>query len=396
MNIDLDLVVGIPSYNEEKTISFVTRQVDKGISKYFSPEKSLIIDADGGSTDNTKKVFMNTKTKTKKLFLQPSDNITGKGCVLKLIFNEIKKNNASIGITVDADLHSITPEWIKHMALPIKKGYDFSTPLYSRHKYDGTITNNICYPAVVGLFGKNIRQPIGGDFSFSNKIVNYWLEQKWYPSTYKFGIDIFMTLNAVLGHFKVSETNLLAKKHKPSAPNLCPMFLQVVGTLFNVILDNNEKWLNGDFRDDMITSVPVFGFKGCEEPQELDVNPDKVKYNSYKDYISYKDIVEKVLDEKVFSIIDNMYNNNDIFITDELWVRIFYDFLISYYKTGRKDDIINAFRSMYFARVYSFIEETLNLSQKEAEQKIRDQAVLFFKNKNYIRKQLMLKTKIKI
>ncbi|MBW2027152.1 MAG: hypothetical protein JRI90_17775 [Deltaproteobacteria bacterium] len=48
-------------------------------------------------------------------------------------------------VVVDADLKSITPEWIKHLAEPLYNGFSYVAPLYIRHKYDGTITNGIAY-----------------------------------------------------------------------------------------------------------------------------------------------------------------------------------------------------------------------------------------------------------
>ncbi len=74
-------------------------------------------------------------------------------------------------VVVDADLKSITPIWIKKFAEPVFNGTDFVSPLYIRHKYDGTITNNIVFPLVYSLFNKHIRQPIGGDFALSGKLV---------------------------------------------------------------------------------------------------------------------------------------------------------------------------------------------------------------------------------
>ena len=41
-----------------------------------------------------------------------------------------------------------------------------------RHKYDGTITNTIVYPLTRALYGKRIRQPIGGDFGFSGRLAS--------------------------------------------------------------------------------------------------------------------------------------------------------------------------------------------------------------------------------
>jgi hypothetical protein len=43
----------------------------------------------------------------------------------------------------------------------LEQDYQYVTPIYSRHKYDGTITNNIVYNLTRALYGKRIRQPIG-------------------------------------------------------------------------------------------------------------------------------------------------------------------------------------------------------------------------------------------
>ena len=73
---------------------------------------------------------------------------------------------------VDSDLRSITPEWIELLLAPVLRDRcDFVAPLYLRHKYDGTITNSIVYPLTRSLYGKEVRQPIGGDFGFSGRLA---------------------------------------------------------------------------------------------------------------------------------------------------------------------------------------------------------------------------------
>ena len=58
----------------------------------------------------------------------------------------------------------------------MRHGYEFVAPLYARHRYDGTITNTIVYPLTRALYGKRIRQPIGGDFGFSGDLAARFLE----------------------------------------------------------------------------------------------------------------------------------------------------------------------------------------------------------------------------
>ena len=94
-------------------------------------------------------------------------------------------------VVVDSDLRSILPEWIELLAGPILKGgFDYVSPRYERHKYDGTITNSIVYPLTRALYGQDVRQPIGGDFGFSGRLAAHFVRRPvWETSVARFGID---------------------------------------------------------------------------------------------------------------------------------------------------------------------------------------------------------------
>lgn len=376
-----DIVVGIPSYNEADNISFVTKQVDLGLRKYFPDLKGAIINVDGHSTDNTKKIFLTTKTKTPKIHISTPKGVTGKGHSFHNLFKEFIDLNAETGIVVDADLKSITPEWIKYFGSSILQNkMDFATPLYSRHEYDGSITNNICYPLTYGLVGKNIRQPIGGDFAFNKKLVKYWLSKKWDKTSKQYGIDIFMSQNALLGGFKVIQVVLGSKIHKPSAPKLGPMFTQVVNTLFKTLLSNKEKWMKN------INKVEDFNFCGknkLESCQPLAVDYKSMKEISIYEFNINKDTLKKSLNGDTFWELHKMYKNKYIEIDSELWMRIVYDILYAYDTTNLGSELVEALKPLYFGRSASFIKETLDMSSEECERLIQKQAKTFFKNRHY-------------
>ncbi|MBD3249140.1 glycosyltransferase [Candidatus Woesearchaeota archaeon] len=357
-----DIAVGIPSYNEGKRISFVIKQVDKGLQRYYPGKKAVIVNLDGGSSDDTRDVFYNTKTKTEKLQLWEKD-ITGKGNVLKLLFEFMKKNKVKYGMTVDSDLKSIRPEWVKLMINPLEKGYDFCTPFYSRHKYDGTITNNIVYPLVYGLYCRDIRQPIGGEFSFGLNMVRIWLKQRWRKSTRQFGIDNFMTTTAVIEKAKICQVGLGTKKHKPSAPSLNRMFREVVDTLFYDIR-KDRKFIK---KQKTVKKARILN-KTYEKPQNLGVDKKKIKKKALEGIRQNKKIYEKVIPG-----IDPEKK------TDAgTWCSIVYSFLENF-KSSKS--YLEAFSYLYFMRVYSFIEETEKMSQKMAEKEIKKQAKKFFKKR---------------
>lgn len=195
----MKVVVGIPSYNNADTIGYVVKQVAEGLKKYFGG--GIIVNSDGGSTDGTRDVVLSTKVPEgvevySFVYKWP---IPGKGSAMKEVMEFAKEKDADVIVFVDSDLRSITPEWIYKFAKPIEEGYDFVAPLYLRHKWDGTITNNIAYPMTASLYGLDIRQPIGGDFGISAKMIDIYLEDEevWKTDVARFGVDIFLTTTAI-------------------------------------------------------------------------------------------------------------------------------------------------------------------------------------------------------
>ena len=354
-----DLVVGIPSYNEADNIFFVAEQIDKGLTKYFKQYKAVIINVDHNSPDNTKGAFLSAKTKTAKIYISTPPNLPGKGNGFYNLFKFAKNLKTQAIVVVDADLKSISPEWIKWLITPILQGIDYATPFYSRCEYDGTITNNICYPLIYGLFGYNIRQPIGGDFSFSSKLLEYWLKQRWHKTVYQYGIDIFMTMNAILGGFKIAQAGLGAKIHKPSAPKLSSMFSQVVITLFEIIKENRKIWLNASSKK----NIPYFGSDIMMPPQTLNVDYKNIKKTALLNFQESEDILAAVLSKDVFKKVKKMYNKKDINISDELWCKILYDAIYAYDKTDLGDNIVEAVKQLDFGRFGSFFKRTAKLSE---------------------------------
>ncbi len=54
-----DILVGIPSFNNAKTIRHVVKAVQAGFAKYFPDKKCVLVNSDGGSTDGTMEVVQN-------------------------------------------------------------------------------------------------------------------------------------------------------------------------------------------------------------------------------------------------------------------------------------------------------------------------------------------------
>ena len=314
----VEFIVGIPSYKEADSISFVVKQVDLGLQKYFSSYKTLIVNVDNHSEDDTKNVFLGTETQTPKHYISTPAGVTGKGNNFLNLFKFAQKNTETFkgGVVVDADLRSITPEWIKHLGEPILNDFDFALPMYSRHQFDGTITNHICYPLIYGLLSRDIRQPIGGEFGFSPNLLKYWMDQVWNGSTKQYGIDIFMTMHAILGDFKVCEVGLGAKVHKASSPKLGPMFTQVVTTLFEILLANESRWL--ELPADEPQKNTRVGLQTLDPPQELRIDILDLKHKLREEYLPRRPLLRKYLHDYTMSNLETMFEQ-DFYDTGEYY-----------------------------------------------------------------------------
>ncbi len=370
-----DIAAGIPSYNEEDSISNVVKQLDTGLKEYFPGQNSVIINMDSCSTDRTREEFMDTPTKAEKKILM-REGQRGKGNMVEMLLQFIRENNVKYAVMVDADLKSITPDWVYLLLKPVLNGADYCTPLYSRHKYDGTITNLVVYPVVCGLYGYNIRQPIGGDFSFSAKAAEIWLGSSWLESTRYYGIDNFLTTTAISGGLEIRQVKLGAKIHKASAPKLGQMFAQVVDTLFSNVY-NSLDYIS-EVKD--VKKPEVFGnLEG--EAQGVELDRGEIRQKTEHKLKKNMDFYERILPG---AVLENLPDS----LSAEDWCSIVYSFL-SNFKSEDRQTLIEALSSLYFARICSFMEETDNIEGEEAERQIIENAKIFFEKRDLFIESVM-------
>lgn len=364
----IDIACGIPSYNEEDSISNVAGQLDNGLSEYFPGRKAVIINMDSCSTDKTREAFMDTRTKAAKQTLI-KEGVRGKGNMVEMLLGFIAENGVKYALMADADLKSITPDWVYLLLKPLLNGYDYCTPLYSRHKYDGTITNLIVYPVVCGLYGQNIRQPIGGDFSFTAQTAGIWMSRDWPESTRQYGIDNFLTTSAVCHGLRICQVKLGAKIHKASGPKLGRMFKQVVDTLFtNVYACRDYIAAREEF-----VEPEVFGKKEGV-PGDVRLDRRDIENKARERIEKHRRFLGKLLPGDIWGRLGEGIGAGD-------WCTAVYSILREFNGADR-ESLLEAFAGLYFLRILSFMDETKDAGAETAEEIIRDNAMIFFEKRD--------------
>jgi glycosyltransferase involved in cell wall biosynthesis len=388
-----DIVVGIPCYNNDSTIAYVMDMVSGGIAQHYPDLRAVIIVSDGGSTDDTREV---AKEKTVHPFIEKFvtiyRGIPGKGSALRMIFEAASFLNAKACLLFDSDLRSITPEWVKALADPVlTHGHDFVAPVYSRYKYDATITNNIAYNMTRALYGKRVRQPIGGDFGLSSKMVDFYFKydhEIWMTDIARFGIDIWMTTTAIVGGQSLCQAYLGTKIHDVKDPleNLGPMFRQVVYPIFELMEKNTERW------KDIVKShpIPTYGELITKEPEAFTVDLAGMVENFKESYGKLSALWERIINPQSFAVLKGLIRKRKIenfLMPTEDWAKIVYDFADTFHRWKKdRKNLVDIMRPLYYARVASFINRTKDMTTKEAEEIIDIQARTFEELKPYLLK----------
>lgn len=386
-----NLIIGIPSYNNAATIDFVTEQVIRGLKKYYSGKNALILNVDGGSTDDTREVFLKVKT-PKNIHLESKrySLISGKGMSLHRVFEYMDQYQIPAAMVVDADLRSIKPEWVKLLLDPvISKKIDLVTPIYSRDRFDGTITKNLAQPIIAALYNYNIPQPIGGDFGFSRRLAKEYLTKNiWDTDVVKFGIDIFMTTVAVAEGYKVGATNLGVKIHDPKDPRgLGPMFIQVSSTIFDLMKEYEPIWKKKTkIKQIRILKTTNIKKKAPKVKVDIDSLIDEFK----KKYQRLRKIYEFILYEEELEQLDELTKKNKsaFLLPIDLWSHLVYDFASEYiHGSIQRKNLLDAFMVLYYARVASYILEVKDLNEQELDKYLTKLTNSFIKNRPYLFKR---------
>jgi len=394
-----DILVGIPSYNNSRTIGHVVRAVQAGLAKYFPERKAVLVDSDGGSTDGTVEIVQNSVIENFQSILLhhrvepifkmavPYHGIAGKGSAFRTIFELAEALNVKACAVVDSDLRSITPEWVELLLKPVLlEGFDYVAPLYHRHKYDGTITNSIIYPLTRALYGKRVRQPIGGDFGFSGRLARHYLSKDvWQTDVAWYGIDIWMTTEAIANEFKVAQAFLGAKIHDPKDPgaDLSAMLYQVVGSAFGLMESYAPVWkkVQGS------SQAPVFGFQYEVGLEHVAVDVSRMLRIFREGIRNLKEIWTDVIGAGDFGQLESLAVGPDeaFRFSPGLWTRIVYDYALAYHRRKLSHEhLLKSLTPLYLGKTASFVMEVRDKSQGEAEAEIEKLCMEFEEGKEHL------------
>lgn len=369
------IAVGIPSFQEVERIPYVVTCVDRGLAQICDSSKCIIINLDSYSTDGTNSAFLSTTTKSRKVTLSIP---RGKGRAMLAFFEFCAANSIKYCATVDADLESIEPDWIPLLLKPIIEGLDFTIPVYTRNRFESNITNQYAFPLISSIYKVKLRQPLGGEFGYSQRFCEYLLTQPKHPKTLEYGIDIFITSNAVAGGFLIREVYLGRKIHAPSFYHMESTFRQVFES--GLFVTNLHTQFHKP-RTDVDLSPRSSGVDEHKYfPQKAAISRLLIQLSRRFDHYKGRDLYSPYLDKNLIERISNVVDGSKPQLNVKLWAETLASF-IKAYSRGPSDSKSLATMSrilfpIYRLRAVSYWLQVENMSSETAEEEIQRGAIL--------------------
>jgi hypothetical protein len=381
-----DIVVGVPSYKNSRTIGHVMTAVAEGIRAHFPGARALIVVSDGGSTDDTMDVARQTPLPEEvSRLVTEYKGVTGKGSAIRAVLEAAEICRARACAVIDADVRSITPDWIERLAGPVLQARaDFVTPIYTRDRHEVTINDMIAYPVSRMLYGKDVRQPLGSEVALSPRAWQLFLgKDVWETDVARFGIHIWMTTLAINAGWRLIQAPLGTKTHDYKDPTVGfePKFMQIVGTQFRLMTIYRRVWPEIH----AVEEVPVWGEVEQLAPEPVPTTRQTLWEGFKKGVRRYRKNLGQILSADQQQVLDEMLASDKPTFPAVEWARIVLDFSVVYNRgEGDPDKVALALLPLYYARKATLLRELEGEPWTAVEEAIHAQADVFVSQKQHL------------
>jgi glucosylglycerate synthase len=395
---EVDILVGLPTHNNAKTIGSIVHAIQSGILRGFPRERAVIINADGGSRDGTPELVTgvsidDVRRAPNPYALRTLHSISTKYAsspasevAFRTILAAAELLRAKACVVMSPESANIEPEWLSKLLRPIyRDGFDLVTPTYRRHKLEGLLITNLLYPMTRALYGLRIREAYSLEFGFSGRLGSQFLEQNvWTDGTGETGVELRFTLAAITGRYRICQSFLGEKDHvERRAADLVPALRQTAGALFSALDPDFPVWSAAAGSE----PVPTTG-----SDREVLLTPARVNRKRLREMFStgvaeLESVFQSILSPSTLAELQRIAGTGEeeFHYPAELWVRTVYEFAAAYQKSViSRDHIIQALAPLFRGRVFTFLMENRNASADDVENNIEGLCLEFERLKPYL------------
>jgi glucosylglycerate synthase len=379
---EVDLLVGIPSYNNAGTIAQCVETIEATFHQNFVRERVVIVNIDGGSKDGTPDLVMNAPAHR---------SVGGRGITYLRTMHRVatqyeggpSQRHAMQTIMASADLlhakacaivspatSNVSIEWLTNLLTPVyRKDFDFVAPLYCRQKFDGLLNRNLLYPMTRAIFGRQMRELYTGECGFSGRLAALCLDQDaWNEQAIPSSPEVWVAINAIAAGLRCSQAFLGPRIPAVAGPgpDLVEAIRQSVGSLFWCCESKEQFWMGIAGSE----SVPTFGPDHQLTDAPARINRKRIFELFQRGVLELAPVLQSILAPETLAEIQRVaaLDEKQFRFRGELWARVLCEYAASYHHSViNRDHMIQALVPLYRGRMFSFLVEHQDSSPDEIE-----------------------------
>ena len=361
-----DVVVGLATSGPIPALTAVAAAVRTGLDAHCAGQAAAVVHVDQTPAEETA-AAMTAALGDLRLLSVPAPAGHGEdgldwSSAVRAVLTVARRLEARTIVMLNADLSSMTSEWLRGLALPVlKDDYGLMLPLYRRFRYDGTLTQALVVPLMRSLFGRQLAHPLAEEFACSGAAADFFLQQPiWDTELGRQGLEFWLPAAAIEQGLTVGQSVLgprtVAAAAHPPAP-LGRTVGRVAGALFSLADRTESFWL------DVRGSEPVVSFGVPPEPLPggPPVDPSLMQVGFVQGVRDLLPVWERILaPENLGEVLELSDRPLERFrFSDRLWTRVVYDFVLAYRtRVVYRSHAAQSLAPLYLGRAASVILET--------------------------------------
>ena len=395
---EVDILVGLPTHNNAKTIEPVIRAIQAGILKCFPRERAVIINADGGSQDGTPELVIRASiddvwSVSKVYALRTLHSISTRyasspepGTALRTILAAADLLRAKACVVVSPDSTTMEPDWLQRLVRPVyNDNFDLVSPIYRRQQFEGVLMRNLLYPMTRAIYGYRVSEPYASEFAISGRLATDFLTKEiWNDEGGRIGAEIWLTITAITGKYRVCQSFLGTKAQtNRSSSDVVAAMRRTVGALFSSLDSNFPLWSTIEGSQ----PVPTIGAQSEVMPEPARVNRKRLREMFATGVAQLEPVFRSILSPSTLSELQRIATLEvpDFNYPADLWAKTVFEFAASYHKSViSRDHIVQALVPLYRGRTLSFLLENRDDSGQDIEKSVESLCGEFERLKPYL------------
>ncbi len=276
------------------------------------------------------------------------------------VYEQMRALGTDAGLLLGAEAHTLSPEMLGSLIqVTLLRKADLALPRYALPQNQGLLNQAMLAPLSRALFGGKVRFPLPLDAGFSLRMAERMASAaQRVPAAAQAGTILWPVNEAAIAGFDLAEVGSSTREIPPTDGDISQILRDITGSLFSDIESKATFWQRTRTPRETLrvdTVVPP-GVADAEPADDAEI--DDLISSFRIGYTNLHDIWSLVLPPQTLVSLKRLSQASleGFTISDALWVRIVYDFVLAHrLRTISRGHLLGALTPLYLAWVASHL-----------------------------------------